>query len=203
MKPYWGTFRVASPYGMRTDPITGAADTWHSGIDLVGLDAKEVRSPVNGTVLRSRMVTDKSNRTWEWGNYVSIAGDDGYTYYLCHLAERRVNQGERVRAGQIIGIEGSTGRSTGSHLHFEVRNSSGTAVDPGGMLEISGEAEDVCDGGNCISPWAAEAVNWALAEGILRGNEHGDLMPEKPCTREEVLVFLHRLYESMGKEVCE
>lgn len=200
MMPYFGKFLAVSPYGSRTDPITGQRNIWHSGMDLVGLDAKEIRAPVNGTVLRSRMVTDRTNRTWEWGNYVSIAGDDGYTYYLCHLSERRANQGERVRAGQIIGIEGSTGRSTGSHLHFEVRNSSGTAVDPSAILGIPNEAGYVHDGGNPVSPWAQEAVDWALAEGILLGDGTGNLMPQKPCTREEMTVFLHRLYKLMRKE---
>ena len=199
MKPYFGRFRVASPYGARIDPITGEKNVWHGGIDLVGMDSKEVRAPADGTVLRSRMVTDKTNLTWEWGNYVSIAGEDGLTYYCCHLAARRVNQGDRVRAGQIIGIEGSTGRSTGSHLHLEVRNASGTAVDPCVKLGIPNEADAVCEG-NRISPWAAEAVNWALAEGILRGNDLGDLMAAKSCTREEAVVFLYRLYEKLRKE---
>ncbi len=199
MKPYFGNFRVASPYGIRQDPMTGEQNAWHGGIDLVGMPSKEVRTPVNGTVLRSRMVTDKSDRTWEWGNYVSVAGDDGYTYYLCHLSERRVSQGDRVRAGQIIGIEGSTGRSTGSHLHFEVRNSVGSQVNPSVMLGIPNEAGAVCEG-NSVSPWAEDAVNWALAEGILRGNEQGDLMPGKACTREEMAVFLRRLYDIQRKE---
>ena len=199
MKPYFGKFRVVSPYGTRIDPITGEKNTWHGGIDLVGISSKEVHAPTDGTVLRSRMVTDKSNLTWEWGNYVSIAGDDGLTYYCCHLSERRVNQGDRVRAGQIIGVEGSTGRSTGSHLHFEVRNSAGTAVDPSMKLGVPNEAGAVCEG-NIVSPWAADAVDWALTEGILRGNDRGDLMAEKSCTREEVVVFLHRLYEKLRKE---
>lgn len=200
MKPYFGKFRVASPYGTRTDPITGEGNTWHAGVDLVGLDSKAVRAPVNGTVLRSRMVTDRANRTWEWGNYVSVAGEDGYTYYLCHLSRRLVEQGERVRAGQVIGLEGSTGRSTGSHLHFEVRNSAGSAVDPSAMSGITNEAGAVHDGGNSVTPWAQEAVDWTLAEGILLGDGAGDLMAQKPCTREEMAVFLHRLYQILRKE---
>jgi len=51
MKPYFGKFRIASPYGTRTDPITGEGNTWHAGVDLVGLDSKAVRAPVDGTVL--------------------------------------------------------------------------------------------------------------------------------------------------------
>jgi len=200
MKPYFGMFKTVSPYGIRTDPITGASGAWHSGIDLVGITSKEVRSPVSGTVLRSRMVTDKSNRTWEWGNYVSVCGDDGYLYYLCHLAERRAEAGERIRAGQIIGIEGSTGRSTGSHLHLEIRNSAGNAVDPAPVLGICGEAGGIEDGGNLPSPWAAETVNRAIADGVLLGNELGDLMLDRQCTREEVLVFLYRIMENFRKE---
>ena len=202
MKPYFGQFIAASPYGMRKDPITGE-EVWHSGFDLIGLDSLEVRSPVNGTVLRSRMVTDKSNRTWEWGNYVSIAGEDGYTYYLCHLSKRCVEQGETVRAGQVIGIEGSTGRSTGSHLHFEVRDSSGTAVDPAHFLGIPSQVGLLCDGGNLPDPWAVKTINRAIADGVLLGNGEGDLMLEETCSRQDMLLFLYRMMDLMGKEVKE
>lgn len=202
MMPYSGRFRVASPYGSRTDPITGEADAWHGGIDLVGISSKEIRALTGGTVLRSRMVTDRTNRTWEWGNYVSVAGDDGLTYYYCHLAERLVTAGERIEAGKIIGIEGSTGRSTGSHLHFEVRRADGSTVNPADVSGIPNEAGYIHDttGAN---PWAEDAVCWAVRNGILKGDGEGNLMLEKPCTREDAVVFLHRFYEIMGKEVSE
>ena len=202
MMPYSGAFRVASPYGSRTDPVTGETDAWHGGIDLVGISSKEIRALTGGTVLRSRMVTDRTNRTWEWGNYVSVAGDDGLTYYYCHLAERLVTAGERIEAGKIIGTEGSTGRSTGSHLHFEVRRADGSTVNPADVSGIPNEAGYIHTptGAN---PWAEDAVCWAMRKGILRGNGEGNLMLEKPCTREDAVVFLHRLYEIMRKEESE
>lgn len=196
MMPYFGSFRVSSPYGGRTDPITGERDTWHSGIDLVGADSKVIRTPVSGRVIRSRMVTDRTNRTWEWGNYVAVAGEDGYTLYFCHLSRRLAEADEYVEAGQPIGIEGSTGRSTGSHLHFEVRDAAGCAVDAAAYLGIPNEA-GFC--GNCwdISPWAEEAVTWAMENGILRGNQDGDPMAKKVCTREEAAVMMKRLYDKL------
>lgn len=208
MKPYSGSFKAESPYGSRTDPITGERNTWHSGMDLAGITSKEIRAVTGGTVLRSRMVTDRTNCTWEWGNYVSVAGDDGFTYYYCHLSERLVTAGERITAGQVIGIEGSTGRSTGSHLHFEVRSAAGTAVDPSGVLGIPNEAGYVHKPVSQPNPWAEDAVNWAAVNGILLGDGCGNLMLEKPCTREDAVVFLHRLHKMMqkeltGKERCE
>ena len=113
--------RISSPFGYRTDPITGAQGVFHAGIDLVGINDKTICAPVDGVVIVSQMVTDKTNRTWEWGNYICVLGDDGNYIYYCHMAERRVNRGQRVSAGDILGIMGSTGYSTGDHLHFEVR----------------------------------------------------------------------------------
>lgn len=134
MTPYCkGNVRVSSPFGMRT--LAGET-AMHKGIDLVGTD-KTVTAVEDGTVLFSRMV-DKStgNRTWEWGNYICIRTDSGMLHYYCHLAKRLVQAGATVRAGQVIGKEGSTGYSTGSHLHFEVRDKSGTSVNPASVLGI-------------------------------------------------------------------
>lgn len=137
--PYtYGTpVRLVSGYGPREDPITHKPGVPHWGFDLVGDGDKTICAVVGGTVLQSRIVTDPTNDTHEWGNYVSIAGDDGRVYYYCHLSARLVSAGERVEKGQAIGIEGSTGRSTGSHLHFEVRVSVvGAAVNPSMVLGI-------------------------------------------------------------------
>ena len=112
------TVRVTSPFGMRT--LAGKT-AMHKGIDLVGSD-KNVLAVDSGEVLFSRMV-DKAtgNRTWEWGNYICIRTDDGMLHYYCHLESRAVRIGDKVAKGQVIGKEGSTGYSTGNHLHFEVR----------------------------------------------------------------------------------
>ena len=129
--PYQGEVRVSSPFGWRT--LFGKR-VYHKGVDLVGTD-KTVRAVVGGVVGQSIIITDPKNRTSEWGNYVRIDGEDGRQYYYCHLAKRLVDRGAKVAVGDAIGIEGSTGKSTGSHLHFEVREN-GSSIDPTKILGI-------------------------------------------------------------------
>ena len=131
---YSGKFKVTSPFGQRV--LNDVKDN-HKGIDVVGLDDKYVCAVTSGVVLVSQIITDKSNRTWEWGNYVCVRGDDGKLYYYCHLSKRLVSVGKRINAGDHIGIEGNTGYSFGSHCHFEVRNSSGQSIDPTPFLGIA------------------------------------------------------------------
>lgn len=131
---YCGYYRVTSPYGDRP----GMGD-FHHGIDLVGLDGdKKITAVLGGRVMQSRMVTNRSNRTWEWGNYVSVQQDDGKTVYYCHLDSRAVKQGDRVERGDVLGIMGNTGYSFGAHLHFEVRIGS-QAINAAGYLGIPNE----------------------------------------------------------------
>ena len=127
-----GTVRVTSPFGRRI--LNGVADT-HKGIDLVG-SSKTIVAPCDGYVAVSNIVTNKNNRTWEWGNYVCIVTSDGYRIYMCHMSERKVKTGDTVKAGDVIGIEGNTGYSFGSHCHFEVRTAAGTSVNPAPFLGI-------------------------------------------------------------------
>ena len=129
--PYKGEVRVSSPFGWRT--LNGKR-VYHKGIDLVGTD-KTVRAVVGGVVGQSIIITDPKNRTSEWGNYVRVDGEDGRLYYYCHLAKRLVSRGDKVAIGDALGIEGSTGKSTGSHLHFEVREN-GQSIDPTTILGI-------------------------------------------------------------------
>lgn len=130
---YPGKYRVTSPFGQRV--LFGKTEN-HKGIDVVGVGDKHVCAVVGGVVAVSTMVTDPGNRTSEWGNYVRVDGDDGKKYYYCHLSVRLVSVGRRVAAGEHIGIEGSTGLSTGAHCHFEVRLPSGVSVDPSRFLGI-------------------------------------------------------------------
>ena len=129
--PYKGDVRVSSPFGWRT---MNGERVYHKGIDLVGTD-KTVRAVVGGVVGQSIIITDPKNRTSEWGNYVRVDGEDGRLYYYCHLSKRLVDRGAKVSVGDAIGIEGSTGKSTGSHLHFEVREN-GKSIDPTTIIGI-------------------------------------------------------------------
>lgn len=129
-----GSCWVSSPYGMRTlNGVTGM----HNGIDLVGLDGDRVLvAPCDGVVRSSTMIPKSSgNLTWEWGNYIRIDTEDGYNVFMCHMAERRVSVGQKVKEGDIVGIQGSTGYSFGEHCHFEVRKN-GATLNPAPLLGI-------------------------------------------------------------------
>ncbi len=144
-------FRVTSPYGER---VLGGVKNFHAGIDLVGIGSGEVCTVAAGRVVVSGVVTDKSNKTWEWGNYICVYGDDGRYYYYCHLASRGVAVGARVEKGQAIGKMGNTGYSFGAHLHLEVRESDGrTTVDPAGVLGIE----------NAVGAYKANGLEYDLA----------------------------------------
>ncbi len=200
--PYRSNFKITSNFGLRTDPISGKPSSTHNGLDLVG-ESKEILSVTDGYVVQSQIITDPTNRTSEWGNYIAIVTGDKVIYY-CHLSERKVKTGDTVSAGQVIGIEGSTGRSTGSHLHFEVRQN-GTPICPADFLGIPNENGFVYsppsekDSDSIPYPWAKEAVEWAIDNKILLGYGNGELKLRQPVTREEMLVFLHRAYTNTKK----
>ena len=109
--PYMGKFRVSQEY-------RGAA---HDGLDLVGVNSKEVHSTVNGTVDYAGW-ENSSNHTQGFGQYVRIKqSGTNDCYYFGHLSEIRVCVGQAIKITDVIGIEGSTGNSTGSHCHYCVR----------------------------------------------------------------------------------
>ena len=109
--PYMGKFQV-------TQEFKGAD---HDGLDLVGLHDKEVHSTVNGTVRYAGWENSK-NHAQGFGQYVCVRSDaDGNYYYFGHLSELKVKTGDKVKVTDVIGIEGDTGYSFGSHCHYCVR----------------------------------------------------------------------------------
>lgn len=138
--------KITSKFGLRIHPIDKVR-RMHSGLDIVS-DAGgkfPVYAVGGGQVVRSRQVAKigcKDN-TWQWGQYVAVRQYDGKTVYYCHLSKRNVKAGEIVSAGQQIGISGSTGYSTGIHLHFEVRNSKGIAINAADYLGIPNQVGTV------------------------------------------------------------
>lgn len=128
-------FRITSIYG---DRVMNGVKSFHSGLDLVGIGSTQVCAVMSGKVVVSQIITDKKNKTWEWGNYICIYGDDGHYYYYCHLATRNVVVGAKVTKGQIIGIMGNTGYSLGAHLHLEIRDKNGTTtINPATFLGVT------------------------------------------------------------------
>lgn len=109
--PFNGRFQV-------TQKFKGAD---HDGLDLVGLDSKEIHSTVNGTVRYAGWENSKNHRQG-FGQYVCVRSDsDGNYYYFGHMSEIKAKTGDKVKIGQVIGIEGDTGYSFGSHCHYCVR----------------------------------------------------------------------------------
>lgn len=110
--------KLTSPYGER---VLNGIKEFHHGYDLVGIGSDVVVSITYGVCVQSRIVTDKNNLTWQWGNYVCIRDYFGNLHYYCHLKERLIKKGDVVSANDKIGIMGNTGYTFGAHLHYECR----------------------------------------------------------------------------------
>lgn len=135
----------------------GNGKTWHGGLDIEGLEDKTIYMPyykgksISGTVTRSRIVTDKTNNTWEWGYYVCVQLDVNQTpdivnyLYFCHNSKNLVEVGQKVKSGDALAIMGNTGNAALAnppfeHCHFEVRQTAtGEGLDPTAYAEIPNE----------------------------------------------------------------
>ena len=130
----------------------------HSGLDIVGDDSRDIRCPVDGGVKSSAIVTDRSNITWEWGNYVRVDDADGNRLYFCHMESRAVKAGQNVRAGDRLGVMGNTGYSFGAHTHFEVRKADNrTRLDPAEYLGIPNAKGTYTEG---KTGWVQASSSW-------------------------------------------
>lgn len=118
---------ITSGFGYRTDPLAGGA-AFHAGLDFKGPTGAPIYSAANGKVAFV-------GRRPGYGNCVDIDHGNGLRTRYAHMSAFRTRVGEPVTAGQIIGAVGSTGRSTGPHLHFEVRLH-GQPVNPRPFLEV-------------------------------------------------------------------
>jgi murein DD-endopeptidase MepM/ murein hydrolase activator NlpD len=108
-----GSAFISSGFGLRKDPFTGRMQR-HDGIDIAAAKGTEVFALQEGRVFYSGWRGD-------YGRLVIVHHEDGTETRYGHLSDRLVKQGDTVKAGAVIGKVGSSGRSTGPHLHFEVR----------------------------------------------------------------------------------
>jgi murein DD-endopeptidase MepM/ murein hydrolase activator NlpD len=118
-----------SGYGIRSDPFRGRA-AMHAGIDLSGAYGTPIYATADGVIARSEW------NSGGYGNLVEINHGQGIQTRYGHLSQRIAQPGQRVRRGELIGLMGSTGRSTGNHLHYEVRID-GQAVNPVPFMQPS------------------------------------------------------------------
>ena len=146
LKLYQGEYVITSPFGPRD--LGNGDKRPHKGIDCVGKSNKNIVAPTNGKIVSSQIIVNKTNPTWEWGNYIKMDDLNGYWLFFCHLNKRLVNAGQTVSKGQVLGIEGYTGYvypkgEKGSHLHFEVRRiKDGAVINPEQYFKILEEWEE-------------------------------------------------------------
>jgi len=116
---------LTSLYGPRIHPVTGKPNN-HTGVDIPAPRNTKIYAAKSGVVTTS---VYGSGSSWSYGNYVVVSHSDGTSTLYAHMNSRAVSQGQTVKQGDVIGYVGTTGRSTGNHLHFEVRVN-GNRVDP-------------------------------------------------------------------------
>lgn len=119
----------SSNFGYRTDPFTGAL-ALHQGVDFIADSGSDILAAAGGIVRTSELQS-------EYGNLIEIDHGNGLSSRYAHASKRLVRPGDIVLKGQKIGEVGTTGRSTGPHLHFEVRDH-GAAVNPAQFLKLPG-----------------------------------------------------------------
>lgn len=120
VNPVASAYRSSS-YGWRIDPIRGSK-AFHEGLDFPAASGTKIFAAGDGIVTASE-------RTHDYGNLVKVNHGSGLETRYAHASKRLVKNGERVVKGQVIALVGSTGRSTGPHLHYEIRLN-GSALDP-------------------------------------------------------------------------
>lgn len=140
--PFFGRNKVTSSYGYRT--LSGVR-SFHQGFDIVAQDDKNVHPAAEGNVVSSTIITNKSDLTWQWGNYVKVRSGD-YDTFFCHLDARYVKIGDVVTPETILGVMGNTGYSFGAHTHTEIRNKGKTSsVNPGSIFGLPNMADVIWD----------------------------------------------------------
>jgi len=132
--PLDGPLRVTSGFGQRRHPVDGAQKA-HHGVDLAATRGAPVRSAAGGIV-------ERAESRGGYGLVVDVRHRGETVTRYAHLSELLVEEGERLARGQVLGRVGETGRTTGPHLHFEVRTG-GKPADPMAFLEEERESSQV------------------------------------------------------------
>lgn len=116
---------MSSRFGRRTDPFTGGAD-WHPGVDFAAKEGTDIIAVASGVVTWS-------DDRYQYGKMVEVNHGNGFVTRYAHAKSLLVKVGDVVKKGQAIALVGSTGRSTGPHVHFEVHKH-GRVVDPASYI---------------------------------------------------------------------
>lgn len=128
-KPVVGIAYVTSEFGLRSNPFGRGGSEMHRGIDFAGDIGDIIAATGDGTVTLA-------SYNGGYGNTVTIDHGYGYETLYAHMSEIKVDVGQKVKRGQIVGYLGNTGRSTGPHLHYELRKDD-EAINPRTLLKLS------------------------------------------------------------------
>ena len=214
-----GGINVTSPFGWRIHPISGKGEG-HKGTDITRWTGYSNVATI--TAFAAGKVTaikdtvpgiDTGNAANSAGNYVIIDHGGGWVTKYFHLRHGSivVFPGDFIEAGEIIGSMGTTGNSTGVHLHFQLEKD-GEPVDglpyllgnksierEGNEMQKNETPERAEQQDSEPQEWAKDAVEWAVQNGIIFGDGNGNLMLREPCTREQMLVFIYRAMNAQGR----
>ncbi|TJZ60444.1 M23 family peptidase [Sphingobacterium olei] len=105
--------KITSKFGYRRNPFTNRGREMHSGIDLKGRTGDPVKVTANGKVIFA-------GYEGAYGNVVKVDHPNGFQTRYAHLSKTKVKKGQNIEVGTVVGLLGNTGRSTGSHLHYEI-----------------------------------------------------------------------------------
>ena len=120
---------IASTYGRREDPVYGGGE-FHNGVDF----AAPMRTPIYATA--PGIVADANFSETNFGNHLRINHENGFFTLYAHCSELKVKKGDIIKRGDLIALVGSTGKSTGSHLHYEVHIGMDPAYNPQEFINI-------------------------------------------------------------------
>lgn len=174
--PLTGAFKVTCEYGRKGSWACG----WHTGIDLVGDDT--IYGTCDGVV--SKIGVDKS-----YGNYIVVKAPDEKYHWFCHLSKVTCKVGDKISRTSKIGVMGSTGNSTGKHLHFEIRNSSNKYADNTSPAEYMGIPNKVGNyNTSCYQINNNSSTNsTASTTGELKTLNHNTNLREAPGTDANII----------------
>lgn len=193
------TYRITSPFGPRIDPINGKRTT-HSGIDIVG---NPQRYPQY--ILCHTGGICKVSYSATWGNYVDVTLQDKSVMRYAHLAETSLKTGYEINEGDRIGVMGKTGRATGVHLHFGIKNPDGEWIDPKPYLKEDYLKMNQNDFNNMLMVGLAalaarnpptdiesqQCRQWAQENHLVKGGDTGAEY-QALITKQQALLLLYR-----------
>lgn len=204
---YFDDYRMTSPFGWRNSPITGKKE-FHTGVDLVKSHKAPIYAFVEGEVVHAKMGATGSG-FGGYGIVVAIKDKHGCLHVYAHLDSTAVKVGQKVAKGQVIGRQGNTGKSTGSHLHYEIRKTSkpqygwiadreNNCYEPLTYLReyFAKEFEkSMMDKFKDVpkNHWAASSILKADESGVLVGISESEFGLGQAVTREQLAVVLDRL----------